>query len=200
MLNIARTDKGETNIALEGTENGCHWTLLFFKRNSPVWYYGGSLGWPFPLNPLCLENILMQAEKKCSSRFIASRVQCLRLHHPSNTSKHHCNRNCKIFAVQMQSWYLIYCPDNKLDTSSASEQQRSCTDEPMHAFHHEGSAKDQGMQDVSDSDPGSVTVSKQQLSSGPKISIFLTLHIAAFRSSSRKCGKRSWACWCIACL
>ena len=59
---------------------------------------------------------------------------------------------------------MLYCPDNKLDTSSVSEQQSSCTDEHMHAFHHEGSAKDQGMQDVSDSDPGSVTVSKQQLS------------------------------------
>ena len=63
ILNIARTDKGETNIALEGTDKGCHWTLLFFKRNSPVWYYGDSLRWSFPLNPLCLENILMQAEK-----------------------------------------------------------------------------------------------------------------------------------------
>ena len=97
ILNIARTDKGETNIALEGTDNGCHWTLLFFKRNSPVWYYGDSLGWPFPLNSLCLENIVMQAEKKCGSKFIAPRVQCLPLHDPSNTSKHHCNRNCKLF-------------------------------------------------------------------------------------------------------
>jgi len=32
----------------------------------------------------------------------------------------------------------------------------------MHAFHYEGSAKDQRMQDVLDSDPDSVTVSKQQ--------------------------------------
>ena len=221
ILNVARTDKGETNIALEGTDNGCHWTLLFFKRNSPVWYYGDSLGWPFPLNSLWLENIVMQAEKKCGSKFTASRVQCLPLHDPSNTSKHHCNRNCKLFyplqtcssicgvvtatmaallATDEHLWpsnmvsvvphnmklienpssfsaflrqvlihwvitqkldtSMLYCPDNELDTSSVSEQQSSCTDEPMH--HYEGSAKDQGMQDVSDSDPVSVTVSKQQ--------------------------------------
>ena len=35
--------------------------------------------------------------KKCGSKFIASRVQCLPLHDPSNTSKHHCNRNYKLF-------------------------------------------------------------------------------------------------------
>ena len=54
---------------------------------------------------------------------------------------------------------MLYCPDNELDTSSVSEQQSSCTDEPMHTFHYKRSGKDQEMQDVSDSDPESVVVS-----------------------------------------
>ena len=36
ILNIARTEKGETNIALEGTD-GCHWTLIFQKKPPSLW-------------------------------------------------------------------------------------------------------------------------------------------------------------------
>ena len=148
ILNIVKSAKGETSIALEGTDNGCHWTLLFFKRNSPVWYYGDSLGWPFPLNSHCLEDIVMQAEIKYGSKFIAPRVQCLPLIHWAITQQY-------FHAILSWQWirYQLCC---------VSEQQSSCTVEPVHTFHYKRSGKDQEMQDVSDSDPRSVAVSDQQ--------------------------------------
>ena len=100
ILNIARTDNGDTKIALEGPDNGCHWTLLFFHANSPNWYYGDSLGWPCPSNSQCLVEILKQVEKRCKSTFVSSNVRYLPLHNPSTTRNHHCNENCSFYPLQ----------------------------------------------------------------------------------------------------
>jgi len=100
ILNIARTDNGDTKIASEGPDNGCHWTLLFLHANSPNWYYGDSLGWPCPSNSQCLVETLKQVEKRCNSTFVSSNVRYLPLHNPSTTRNHHCNENCSFYPLQ----------------------------------------------------------------------------------------------------
>ena len=99
ILNIAKTENGGTNIALEGPDNGCHWALVFFQVNSPNWYYGDSLGWPCPSNSHRLVQILKQVEKKCSSKFVSTNVQFVPLHDPSNR-QHRCNENCSFYPLQ----------------------------------------------------------------------------------------------------
>ena len=50
LLNVGKTEIGETNIALEGGTGGFHWALLFFHVGSSTWYYTGTL-WPGNFHP-----------------------------------------------------------------------------------------------------------------------------------------------------
>ena len=36
ILNVGKKSTGETKIAFEGGDGGCHWTLLYFHANSPT--------------------------------------------------------------------------------------------------------------------------------------------------------------------
>ena len=99
VLNIARSENGRTDIALEGSDGGCHWTLLFFQTSdSSTWYYGDSLAWPFPSNHDVLLTSLKRVQEMSGLSLLSPKIHCQALHDSNNVfSKHTCTRKCKPF-------------------------------------------------------------------------------------------------------
>ena len=100
ILNVGKEKNGDTRIAFEGGNGGCHWTLLFFHVNSPLWYYGDSLGWQFPSNIDRLVSLLQQIQTMSGLTVMCPNIRCELLHDPSSRDIHHthtCRDKCKLF-------------------------------------------------------------------------------------------------------
>ena len=100
LLNVGKTEIGETNIALEGGTGDFHWALLFFNVGSSTWYYGDSLAWQFPSNTHCLVSLLKKFEDLSGLGLLPQNIRCELLHDPYSKNDqyiHDCRGKCKPF-------------------------------------------------------------------------------------------------------